>query len=191
MKYTQKKKPITSKNKKPLLIVGTVLLLLALGSLFYIRSRGQSPNQTPPVITQPDGEKIDLSPPTEEEKQAVDENKESISTEEKPQNQTPPPVSETVTPFITYAGQYDQNVEVAARISGVYEDNGTCKATFSKGSLSVTRQSKGFKDVRDTLCTPIVVPRSEFTAAGEWTVKVAYTSPSNSGVSEPKKINVE
>lgn len=188
--YRQQKRQ--SISKKPLLLIPLLLLALVAGGLFvYLRNRSNSTKETASVTTQPEGEKIDLSPPTEEDKQNVDAHKKELGAQDKPQNPAPNTTSQTVSPVITYAGQYGQDVEVAARIPGILEDGGTCKYVFSRDSLQVTKETAGLKDARDTLCTPLKVPRGEFSQAGEWVVKVTYTSSANTGTSQPVKIKLE
>ena len=161
----------------------------SLGTVWFVR-RGANPSTS--TVPQPSpyaDEPVNLEPPTEQDLQAVDQQKQDIVKDG--QATTPPPsTGNTVTPVVT-GGYYNPNVEVSGRIPGIFEEGGTCTFTLSKGPHTVQRETSGFKDYRDTLCTPIAVPRSEFPEAGDWTVNVSYISTTSSGSSSSIVIRVE
>ncbi len=185
-KHGQKK----AKNKK-LIVAGLVLLIVILGlSANWYRSRNSSQPGTD--IDPPGTEKIDLSPPTEADKQAVDENKERIARQEDSSSQAPTS-GIAVTPTIVDASYYSQEqvFELSAFVSGVFESTGVCKVTLTKGSTVITRESAGFKNSSYTSCTPISIPRANFPSSGEWSVLVSYTSPTAQGSSQIKTVMIE
>lgn len=180
----KKKKKLTT----PILIGSVVLIVCAV--LIFVLVRRDTPEapSTSSVIQ----EGINYDPPTEEDKEAVEQNKEEISQGQTPASTPPAPDGRTSrTPIITYAQQYDANIETTGYVPGVFEDGGTCKATFSKGSLRVVKESAGFADVNRTSCTPISVPVTEFTEKGKWTVVLSYESSSSTGVSNSVEVEVK
>lgn len=185
-----KQAPTKAKNKK-LIVIGLVVLIVVAGlTANWYRNRNAS--QTGDVIDAPGTEKIDLSPPTEADKQAVDENKERIARQEDAAGQTPTS-GIAVTPTIVDASYYasDQVFELSAFVSGVFESTGVCKVTLTKGSTVITRESAGFQNSSYTSCTPISIPRANFPSSGEWSVVVSYTSPTAQGSSQSKTVMIE
>lgn len=180
-----------SKKKKKLptfILIGVVVV--ACGALIFVLVRRDSP-AVPSTDSVSQGG-INYGPPTEEDKAAVEQNKQELSQGQTTAPTTPAPDGRTVrTPIITYAQQYDANIETTGYIPGVFEDGGTCKATFSKGSLRVVKESAGFADVNRTSCTPIVVPVTEFAEKGKWTVAISYESSSSTGVSTSVEVEVK
>lgn len=128
---------------------------------------------------------VDLSPPTEEEKQATQEEKQE-------KNQTQPTAStnasdgrKNVTPLISYA---DAST-VSAYIPGIFEEGGACTATFTYGDDKITQISKGFQNSNYTSCEPLTL-QSPLNIKGEWEVTVSYSSTRSVGTSAATKIKV-
>lgn len=171
-------------RRKIIIVLVVVLLAVSAGLLFKTyRDRGQEPGIDPPGT-----EKIDLSPATEEEQAEADRHKEALVKQE--QQQTSAQSSGRSVPVtIVDASQYGQDVEVRAFATGVYENDATCTITFSRNGQTVTKQVAAEKDSNYMRCGNVVVPRSEFPSAGEWTVEVRYNSASATG-SKQQTINV-
>lgn len=136
------------------------------------------------------------SPASPAEQKEAEQNKDAIQQRQALQEkhgETPSPSTQgSSNPVITYAGQPQTGgqVVVNAYMPNVYEDNGTCTLTLTKGSNKVVKSVTGFKNVRNTSCQPFNVERSELASSGEWTAVVAYSSPSANGSSQTK-INVQ
>lgn len=180
----------TKKKKKlliPIIIAAAVVLAGAAIIAFLIRNDDKT--KTPGTSSQSG---INFGPPTEEDKQEVDRNKEEISKEE--DTPPPPPAQDgrsVRNPFITYAQQFSGNVELSGYVPGVIEEGGTCKAEFTNGSARVTKESPGFADVNRTSCTPFVIPVSEFSPKGKWSVILSYSSTSSTGTSQAVEVEVK
>ncbi len=143
------------------------------------------------MADKPGTEKVDLSPPTEEEKQATEQHKADLLKQEEARNQAPPAGGRTVTPIITNSGYYDNQVEVSSFVPGIYEDGGVCTATFTQGASKVVKQSKGLKDATTTRCTNFAIPRSDFPSSGNWTLVLSYASPAAHGASAAQTVEVK
>lgn len=144
-----------------------------------------------------DNSTINQAPATEEEKQQAEDNKDRIAadidknkSENQSQNGTQAPTKSNGAVTITYAGQYGDQVEIGAFMSNVFEDGGTCKATLTNGGTTITKETKGFKDVSSTTCTPFIIPGNEL-SAGSWKIKVQYSSNTVTGESGEKTIEVK
>jgi hypothetical protein len=192
MMKTKMRKNITWNKKNKLLLMGCIALLvtlLAVGGWLYYRHTNQS--KTSNVIEGAiPGEKIDLSPPTEEEKRQVEENKERLVERQQQEGQTPANGTKQVAPFITDAAQYGQQVEVRAYIPGIFESGGTCKAVFTKAAQTITKETNAEKNVSNTTCRALIINRSEFPSAGDWSLVLTYTSGTAQGSSESKMVRV-
>lgn len=175
------------KNKK-LIIILAVLTLIAISVasyVFVIRGDQRNSQQTAST-TQED--KVNLDPPTEEDKTRVEQNKQRIVDQQNGQSQTS---GSTAKPVITYAEQYQSNVEVGGYVNGIFEDGGTCTAKFSQGSQVVTKSSKGVKNSNNVSCPAIVTPASTLSPKGTWTVTLTYSSPTASGTSDQRTLEVK
>lgn len=190
--YKRNKKISGSKRTKKTVWILASLAVVALivGLASYILTRGNDSDFDKTST----GHDVNLNPPTPEEKAETEEHKDSLA--EKEGNPTPPtPTTPSgklaVVPFITFAGQEGGDVSVSGYITEVFEENGTCTATFTKGTLSHSQQSKGFRDFKHTSCAPITAPRSNFAEGGTWTVTLSYSSPTAVGSSQPRSVAIE
>ncbi len=177
-----------SKNLLKTTVPLSVALVLAGGLVWFINRKPTINTSTVTPASNIGTDGVNYNPPTEQDIKEAEQNKEKLGNKDTPPTTTP---SNTANIVITYAGQYDQDVEVAFYVSNVYEDDGTCSVTLTNGSLSVTKDTKGFKDVRTTVCPPIVIPRAEFPTAGQWTAVVSYTSQTANGTSEQRIIEIK
>lgn len=184
--YSQNKK-----LKKMYLVSAVVVAVAGLGggALYWSQHRTKKTDSQSGV---------NLSPATAEEKKQAEDNKDKIAAEidknkaeSTDQNGNPPTVKKDGTVTITYSGLYGDNFEAGAFLGNVFEDGGTCTLTMKKGGLTVTRDSKGFKDVSSTTCTPFSIAKSEFKEVGTWTFKVSYNSATISGTSSEKTVEIK
>lgn len=175
------------KQKKQLklpLVIAAILSAVAVASLttwFINKSTPAAPNTHPTI---PEGG-VNYNPPTQEEKQQTDQNKQQLA--EKDDQPTP---TGNITVTLTYAGIYDNNIEAAGYVQGIFEDGGTCKYILSLGSQQITRESKGLTDARYTTCPPVRIPRAEL-QPGTWKVALHYSSASGSGTSNEQTVTIQ
>lgn len=180
------------RNKRPLYVALSIILVLLLSSLAYsyqnnllIFSGKGSPAPS---------DTINLDPPTDEEKQAGDDRKKEIineETSEEAQVQLDDSQDkQKVDVVIVDAGQYDNDIEVRAFIPD-HIQKGTCTTTFKKGVQSVTKEAPAVPDARTTICTNPEFTRSDFPSSGEWTVTVSYASQDAAGQSETRKVTIQ
>ena len=170
-------------SKKPIIILAVLLLILAVGSYYLLRKDSSKPT---PASNPAGVEKTDLSPATEQEKKAAEQHKEDLS-RPTPQPATTPSGKKQIQPVITNA-----NVNgVSAYVGGIFEESGTCTATFTMGNQKFTRSSVGFQNATNTGCTPINLTRSDFPASGSWLVIISYTSNTAEGSSLPYAFEVQ
>lgn len=164
-----------------------ILAVTALELTNKINLFGKKTNEQPTV--QP-GE-VNYDPPTEQEQEAANEQKEAITKEqEQPSNPAPTQTSpnpqtgtkKAVKPVIIRTG----GGEVAGFIPGIVENGGTCTATFTSGSNTVTRTSQGFANASTTNCTPISYAGSGVQAG--WSVTLTYSSNTSEGTSDASAV---
>ena len=153
-------------------------------SLWQSRTNNQNPEYTPPTKEEQVAGEVQKEKNIAEEKQIKEAEKEAQQT----------PALKKAEVIVTDASfyQYDGNkVEVRAYIANVYEDGGTCTAVFTQNGQTVTAKGAPFKDVSTTQCGAMDIPRSQFTAGGEWQVVVSYVSATASGQSAPKVVTIK
>lgn len=179
----------TKGRSKLWLIGGVVVLVVGAALLYFLTKDDETPVSTFDKTST--GHDVNLSPPTPEEQQAGNEAKEELTNKDGTPEPTTPSGTAKADPFITFVGQEGDTVEVTGYVGGVFEEGGTCKATFTKGSLTVTADSKGFQDASHTTCTPISVPRANFSQAGTWNVVLSYSSTKATGASQTRPVLVQ
>lgn len=182
-----------NKNKKVISIIVSVVLVLALivsGVITYKYSNRQkiTATKSEDKIQQSGGSKIDLSPPTTEEKQASEANKDHIVQQAE---SSQPATTSSVKPAITYAGQYNNQVEVGAYVSGVLESDGVCITTLSKDSEKITKQVVAVQNINSMDCPVAIIARSEIPSAGAWAATVQYKSAKYNGTSDQREVGVK
>jgi cell division protein FtsN len=172
------------KNKK--IIVGVLALLILAGAGFYFFQKNQN-SESSPQVSDPT---INLDPPTEEDLQRAEDNKKEIVAEQdkSPASNSVRPAS-SVKPVITYADQYGDVVEVGGYIS-LFEENGTCTATFTQGSKQITKSVKAVRSAQSTDCPVMAVSVSEFNPRGNYSVTITYSSPFTNSTSEARQLTV-
>jgi hypothetical protein len=176
--YKTNIKPKLSKLTKRNLVIGSLVALVLVGvlyAMFYNKSPKQ--NVTQNVTSQEEG-KINFEPPTEQEKQLVEDNKEQIVANQKTEEELQ---STTVSILITDASQYNDTIEVRAYTPDVYESDGTCTYVFTKGISKITKSVASAKDAKTTYCPTLNVPRSDFDSAGNWSLDLSYKSSVSQG----------
>lgn len=146
-------------------------------------------NEAPPSQ---DG--INYGPPTEEELQETEANKEGlVNNESTPSPSSSPALGQkkSVTVEITAWGQNasNQSVEVSGYVSGIIEDGGTCTATMEMGTQKVTSARTATINAQNTSCGFITVDRSKLTP-GNWKVTLSYSSSGAEGSSSPITLEV-
>lgn len=180
-------------NKKILVLIILGAILLAGGGVFlYQKSHKYSPSTT--VGVQKDAARnqngVDMSPATKKDQDRADAAKDKIVDKQK--LGTPPSSDKkTVTPTVTYADQYGTNIEIGSYVGGVYEDGGTCTATFTQISTSFTRSVAAIKNVSSVDCPVITVPVEAFTPKGTWNMTLSYASSTAAGSAATKQIEVK
>lgn len=195
MKY---KKNIKRVRTHPSKLIIWLISIVALGAvtgvsiMMFHRHHSPATNKKQPIFTPTStGQPVNLSPPTNQEKQQVDQTKDQITKDQASQPSAPSSNPQTTaSPFITYAAQQGQSIQVNGYVGGVFEDNGTCLATFTKGDLKVTGESKGIADSDHTTCPPITIPRSSF-SSGTWSVVLSYSSDTASGSSQARNVVIQ
>lgn len=178
-------------RKKTILLVVLGVFVLAVAAVAALELTNKinlfgNSNSDQPVV-QP-GE-INYNPPTEQEQHAADEHKESLTKDQdQPSNPNPSiPNPQTgskkaVKPVIIRTG----GGEVAGFVPGIVENGGTCTATFTNGSNTITKTSQGFANASSTNCTPISYAGSGVEAG--WSVTLAYNSNASEGTSDASAV---
>ncbi|HUC89529.1 MAG TPA: hypothetical protein VMR45_01900 [Patescibacteria group bacterium] len=173
-------------NKKILILsIAILLCTVAIIALVWLKH-----NSSTKKITTADTKYVNLNPPTAEEQQSGNDKKKEI-VENKDQNQvqndTPAPGAAEVQ--ITYAGIYQDKLEVGAYVSNVFEDGGTCKLIVKNNGTELTNTVTAVKDVKTTACPVMTLDKSQLTS-GTWSATVTYTSLTHSGTSSAREIKI-
>lgn len=191
MKYSTKRTR-KSISKKPILLV-IIAAVLIIGVFIAYKSQ-RNANQPASGADTTSVEKIDLSPPTQEELKETADHKENLGST--PSTNTPPAAQpggrNAVKPVITFADQTNNNtsLEVSSFIPSVVEEGGECTFTATKDSQTVTKKLGTLRSASSTSCKNFVIPSSEFAAKGSWKITVAYSSSVSYGVSDTSTVEI-
>lgn len=179
------KKLLTS--RKVLLVSAVVIIAAGGGFAAYKHLYSSKPVATRVVSP------VYYNPPTQQEKDETQAHKEALAQQYQQQQSNPQPSTgkQTVAPVITNASQNGQQITVNAYINGIFENGGTCTATFTQGNLQVTKNNTGFANATTTNCPPFVIDSSEFTSKGNWQVIVSYNSTNATGISQEETLTVK
>lgn len=168
-----------------LLIVVVVAALAQWGKLpgFHKThsNSGAAGGNSPTLITK-SGSKVDLSPGTPAEQQQIDKQKGQQTTQPVTNESSGSQSLKKVSVFIT-----STSLPVRAYASGIIEDGGTCTATFTQGTTTISKSSTGLANVSYTSCPPI----SPNLSKGKWSVVVSYKSSTAYGTSGAQSIEVQ
>lgn len=186
--YSYKQKDQKKYMKKSIIItIVAVFVVVAtvIGAGVYLNVRN-----TPNDEVKPRTPTVKYAPATPAEKQQATDAKDKIVAQKNNTTTTPDATStsdgkKNVTPTIT-----NTNGSVNAFVAGIFEDGGTCTATFKKDSNVLTKSSTGFENVSYTQCAPIDLGGG-FLSAGIWSVTVSYSSSTATGVSASQTMEVK
>lgn len=183
MARTKPKSRLGLRLVKGRVIAGVSLVVILVGGVLgYAAFKDTPPAATTSSSGSQENTSVNLGPPSEAEKRETEAYKRSLADE--PTNT--PPSSATgknqVAPIITSG----DSSYLRAYINGIVEDGGTCSATFTKGSETVTRTAAGFVDVSKTVCVV-----STNLSAGNWSVILSYSSSQSEGKSQPYSLEIQ
>lgn len=181
---------ISPKNKKlPIIVVLSVVVALLLTTgLAYANSwwpfdASSQSNESSDTVNST--QEKNASDPTysSEKNDSPTDNTESSNSSSQKESKT------SVQVGITSATKQSDDIEIRAFVAGAIEGDGTCTATVTNGSKSVTGSSEAFIDVSTTQCEPIEIPQSRL-GAGVWRITVQYQSSTHEGTSASMEITL-
>lgn len=183
--YRQKVQKKSRLRRKKLLIITVIVVIFGVAGGYVLWRRHHRP--VVPVTGVPT---INYAPATPAEKNETEDTKSKIVTDQNnaasSNTGTAAASKKAVTPTITEASKNS----VKAYVTGIFEENGTCVATFTKGSTTLTKSSTGFQNVSYTQCAPMTL-ESGFLSTGSWSVSVHYASAAAEGSSTVQHIEVQ
>ena len=188
----------TQKNRKKSLtiLISTAAVIVIAGGYFgyAYATKNVWPFQANSSTTAKSTDGINYSPPTQQEIESSQDAKKNDAQQQSNSstNTTNTASKQTVSVSIAFAG-YDSNekaVDVRAFTPDVIEGDGTCTATFTQGSKTVSQSSEAFIDSSSSQCEPILIPESKFDTKGTWKLSVLYVSSKSTGVSSPMNVEV-
>lgn len=141
---------------------------------------------------------INYDPPTKQEVQETEQNKEEVIKQTEAANQsnqtqdTPTDAKKTVTPILTYWGQESPGADFEAngRVAGVIESDGTCTLTLTKSGKSVSTKRTALANAQDTTCGLMTIKFKTLTT-GDWKAVLSYSSSKSEGSSSAIVVKVE
>ena len=181
-------KKIKTPSKAQFFSAVVVLIIIACAGFWYVHKKN-----TDLAINAQNPDSVNLEPATAEEKKQAESTKETIvkRDEERAKQQSQQTTGQNVKPTITYAEQYGDHIEVGGFVGGIFEEGGKCTADLIKNGKTVSGSSTAITNVNSTSCPTIMIPVSNLTEKGSWTVTLTYQSASNSGVSSPQQVEVK
>jgi len=173
--YSQNKNHKKTKKNVKKVIIFALIILLAVLSVIYIIGQTNSVSDEENAANQvTNDDLINFEPPTEQEQQSGDNQKEDLVKDNNSSN------TENAEVVIVDSSQYQDIVEVRAFVSNIIRD-GTCTITFSKNGESFSSETPARADASTTTCITNDVSINDFSESGVWEVEVRYVSGEISG----------
>lgn len=181
-------------NKKAVLLSVAIILLVALVTTYSVVAYKKSlwPFQPGTIQVNGDDDNINYDPPTQQEiNDSQNAKKDNLDNDKQddPSNSTSGNLK-SIEVGVSFADVMDGQVEVRAFTPSVVESDGTCTATLTKNSATVTKVSKAFIDSTTSQCQPIKIALSEFQQSGSWSLLVSYKSSKSQGKSEIIEVRI-
>jgi hypothetical protein len=186
--YQQKNQNKSSsiRKKSALGLIGIIIAIGLIGGGLYLRSRSDKNSSDPTKVPT-----INYAPATPSEKQQAIDAKDKIVAQQKNSTPSSPTIdTSSNNKKIVYPTITNTNGSINALVTGVFEEGGTCTATFTKGSGTLSKTSVGFQNVSYTQCAPMNI-EAGFLTPGTWSVVVTYSSTSASGSSTSQIMEVK
>lgn len=181
------------KSKKVLFIVGLAILSIAIittyGAVAY--KKDFWPFNIQAQQDSKDDNSINYEPPTDQEVKDSQDGKKNIPDDNDTDNSNNNTGNlKSIEVGVAFADVIDGNIEVRAFTPSVVESDGTCTATLTKGSATVSAKSQAFIDSTTSQCQPIKIALSEFAQSGSWNLFVSYISAKSQGKSEIIEVQI-
>lgn len=174
MKLSQRSQQ--KRSALPVLILTAIILIAAAVGMYVFFTRPK-----------PVENRVNYNPPTNNERQdAIDQKEKNQQREEIEKSDVVPSTANVV---ITDANQYDNSIEVRGYVDNVYEDGGSCTATFTLGSAKVSKTLPIIKDAKTLQCGALDFERAQF-SPGTWTMTLIYKSSTVQG-SATKDVDIK
>lgn len=172
------------RTKLVLISLGVLTLLLVFG-LLYNNSQTkieQIPNEFSPTSAEP----ANLSPPTNSDKEQLEEFKKQLKMEEESSNSgsdsnANPSGKNTISAVITRFEQVESSIQIRAFAQSTAD--GTCTLTLMNGNERIIRSSGVEFQGSYYLCKGFTLESSELIPSGEWTAVVAFDNSKETGIS--------
>jgi len=177
-----KKKP-ASRNKRRLIIVLAILVLLAfLGSVAFHNLR-ETP--APTSVPTPEEIKQDSDINAEDKKDSTSTDNSGVKGDSPATSPTPvPPSASSLT--LTAKQETNGSVTIATKLPGI--SSGTCTLTASNGSKNVTKFAAVIFQPEFSTCAGFSIPLSDL-GVGTWTINVDVTY-NNTSISKATTLEV-
>lgn len=173
---------MTPKRLRILVGVTFLLLLLVVGLFLFQRSRNNDSSGNDDVL-QPGESKVDLSPPTDEEKDAGNIQKEKLDNDT---NSTPADSGNIAIKSI--AKDPNNLIVVKTELTGTGWNE--CILTVTRGSNTITKKAGVLFQPTYSTCKGFAIDLNEFASGGDWNFSlVATKSDGNRGTAQ-KVFNV-
>ncbi len=159
MKLRKKQRP----TKKIIFIIVTGILVITAGLVvWYLWSRTPQSTSTQPTNT------VNYNPPTEEEKQAGDKQKEIIVQNQKNDTPTQNPALQV---FIVRTFQDPSGFNIRTEVGGT--TTGDCMITLTKdGQPTVTKTFPVVFEATSASCQNTPISLTDFTVGGAWNMQI-------------------
>ncbi len=164
------------------LLVGAIALAVGLDVMNIIDIPGLKDTQ--PSVIPTSGEKVDLAPPTQTDKDETNRNKQRLSEETTQATNESTTNIKQVTPIITNWGVDDikKSLVVSGYAPSVLEQTGKCTLIVSRGGHEVRGVSQAQPNVQNMTCGEITIPLEKL-SNGSWKLVLIYESASAGGSS--------
>lgn len=178
------------KPKAPFIIIIAVLIIAAaLGIYFWKFKKPAAQDANIGIPNSSTGGSINYDPPSEDEKNTSDQQKEDIIKDEA-KDPSKPPIDGSMAVTISRVNQVQKGeaLQVRTIVSGT--SSGTCELSISKtGQTTVSKTIQVTQDATYATCNTNI-PASEFSSDGEWDVSITVKSKNAISLAASQKVTI-
>lgn len=173
-----KNKNLRNSIKKPVVIsVFMLVILLACGWWFVLRSKNEPPSDQSDVVSEG---QVNYDPPSEEEVIANDKTKDEIANQQdKASNSNSSDGKKKVSVILTNWGLEGSRFEIGAYVNTL-DASGSCSIVLKKGSTILKGTSRAVRNPSTMSCGGLSVDGKKITS-GNWNATITYRSENASG----------
>lgn len=182
-------------NKKTIVAILIVVLLVACATAFYVYAKSTPKNESEPSLSSSDTstEKSskNTASPTDNNQPYPEDEKDKTNTDPQAPTSTDTQTGKTTVSIVSSVTVSDGFVYIRGGINNTVDTSGTCFALLkSQSGATIKKDTTLLPSASTTDCKTIKIPLSEL-STGKWTYTLNYSSTNTEGISSENTFNIQ